>query len=296
MNHLLLFVLFLGLGTSFARGATLEAYGDSLTSGAFAKTKLVGMTPGQLKPILSDVSLYFITKDSNLLKPYGGPDDVWARFIADRYETLGVPQTVINRAIGGEKSDGLLAQVKKVNYSSAPGTRAFFFVGHNDICPKLNATPDKLASELIANYEKALKQWDSMHQGATAYILPLGNMTQLYETLYGYVWYESPTHEKYTCDANWNLYFPFCPPLAKFAKEGKIREVLTPRLELINRRLSQMALEFSKSSERNRYVFLERVYDSHYVKDYAAVDCFHLSPQGQHELSNNIWKELRANE
>lgn len=281
------------LSTSL-QAVTVEAFGDSLTHGFFAKTALAGSTPAYALGVVGDLVLFKITNDASYVDKYGGPQNAWPRIVADALTEAGASSPVNNLAVTGGSSKGLLAQVDKLKYTGAKDVRAFFFIGHNDLCPGLMESAETLAKKFVANYERALVKWDATHDGSTAYILPVGNVTEVYEVLSNYVWFESTNGEKYKCDTNWSIYFPYCPVYSELLKEGKLRQVLTPRIDLMNKQLEQLVHHFSKSTNRNRFFYLDKLHEAKFQSNLAAVDCFHLSAQGQKSLSEAVVKELKS--
>ena len=65
--------------------------------------------------------------------------------------------------------------IHRTGKSKDPKAKAFFFIGHNDLCKNTN-TPEEIADAFEANYLDALNYWESNHRGGTAYLMPVGKI------------------------------------------------------------------------------------------------------------------------
>lgn len=271
---------------------TIETFGDSLTAGALAKTSVMGLTPGTVSKILSDLSMYSLTSDLKYIKPYGSFEDAWPAYLRYLLATQGETVQVNNFASIGEKTFGLESQVNSVLYSGDKEISAFFFIGHNDLCTELNKSPEVIAKQFVRYYRRALTRWDKTHFGSKAYILPVGNVDQVFQRLKGYVWYENSNGQKFSCDDSWRVYFPYCRCFHELMKQGKLNEVVSSRIEAMNSVLETLVKEWAKLSNRNEYVFLKSLLNVDYIPQYFAADCFHMSRMGQKQMANAIFETL----
>lgn len=285
-------IIFLSLILFFPRLAKpviLETFGDSLTHGIMARTSVENSNPTLVSTIMSDITKYGLTKDLGYVERYGNRGDAWPTYLKDELQQeTAQPIQVENHAVLGHESSDLEGQVKQIQFSSSSDVRALFFIGHNDLCPSLDQTVEVLANRFETSYRKALKLWDSLHDGATAYILPVGNVDEVFTLLNQYVWFEAENGDKFKCNDNWGLYFPYCRKFGVLAKQGKIKEVLRPRLNALNRVLSDLVEEMGQRSSKNRFRFLRSMSSNPYVIPYFAVDCFHLSSEGQRVLAHQV--------
>jgi lysophospholipase L1-like esterase len=282
----------LGLCVSFCQGqiTKIEAFGDSLTAGFLSNTRVVQASPlFEVSRIVSDLAAYRFFHDTKFLKQHQDPTWAWPQRLAERIAPEGEKIEVRNYAVSGAFTRDLLTQVSNAP-KAVQGTWSFFLIGHNDLCGN-HATPDSIAETFKSLYRKALAAWDQNHQGAVGFLVPVGAIYRVYQALDGYVWHQS-SKGALSCRDSWRPYFPYCPSYAHLQANHQLEAFLAPKIEAMNHALGDLVDEWNKKSSRNRFLYLSGVHDKSYEPKYFAVDCFHLSPEGQEELSKSVQETI----
>ncbi|MBI4404253.1 MAG: hypothetical protein HY537_08835 [Deltaproteobacteria bacterium] len=283
---LLFYVLF--NFANHAQATIIEAFGDSLTAGMLSYTNVENAPPlTDVSRILSDFAKYAITKNPVHIEPHERRDIAWPKQLSN-ITTLG--SEVLSYAVSGAKTKELITQVQKAT-SDSP-TLSFFFIGHNDLC-KNTKSPDEIAQEYKSNFEWALTQWHITHSDSTAVFIPVGKMYRAYQVLEHVIWHRPVGNVTYSCKDSWQKLFPYCPSYYHMQKEGQLEAFLRPRIEAMNTALDALANEWENKGLKNHFRYLKEVYSAtDYEPGFFAVDCFHLSQNGQQALAQAIAREL----
>lgn len=269
---------------------TVEAYGDSITAGFLSYTDVTA-PPGieEVGRIFNDLFQYIAFKNPARLPRHHSPQLAWPKVLADMLGARGERVQVRNFAKSGDHVYDLTAQIGRAPEVTSPAA-AFFFIGHNDMC-KDGGTPDEVAAFFVKHYEKALSDWDKKHAGATAYVMPMGDIYRVFKALQGVVWQKNATGNL-TCETSWLRYFPYCPAHAHRLQDGTLQQFIEPKLSAINRALVDLVEKLKLSKRGNRYVFLDKVLTRPYEPDYFAIDCYHLSARGQREVATDVFDSI----
>ncbi len=234
--------------------------------------------------IISDLAMFIMTKDRKHAAKHHAPELAWPTLLAKRLNLK-----VNNQAVSGAHGFEMRAQVERVKKTSAP-VKAFFFVGHNDLCNNLD-DPKNIGAAFTEEVGDALAEWDRRHSGSVAYLIPVAKIHEVFRTLLTYVWHRGPQNN-YSCADSWTKFFPYCPSHYGKAKVGALDAYMAPRLDAMNDGLDQLALEFTKQSPSNRFYYLKDAHDVSYDPDLFAVDCFHLSAKGQKTIADRLEQML----
>jgi len=287
MMFYVLFHLFL----SPVKANTIESYGDSLTAGMLSGTSAVEVSHfDSVNRILKDFASYIFTRDPRYISPHVRPDLAWPTHLAAFLSDPNHPIRVRNFARSGAKLGELLQQVAAL-HSQSGSTRAFFFIGHNDLCNQA-LSPDQLGEHFRQTYDRVLEEWDRKHRDAVAFILNVGEIHRLYETMDGHIWYRSVDRD-FSCADSWTRLFPYCPAHYRKFRNNTLRTDLISKLQAIGDSLQDTAQSWEKRSRRNHYRFLESTEGITFERSYFALDCFHLSTRGQIELAQTILRRIR---
>lgn len=287
-------LLFVGVtlaATSFSAEPTvyMEAYGDSLTAGFLCGSRLTDKQDlKSVSDIVSDMAMFLITQNTKYLTSHHRQDLAWPARYAKRLSDRGKRVALRNMAVSGARTWELTKQVQRASQLGKP-SRAFFFIGHNDLCHS-KQTPNQIAAQYVAQYTRAIREWDSKHQDSTAYFIPILRMDRIYSSLKDYVWYEGP-RVKYSCTDSWEKLFPYCPSFSQLAKKGDLEKIIVPKIRAMNAALQKKAHDWEKDSKNNNaYKFLDVPETKNVGPDFFAVDCYHLSHVGQETVSVEIDK------
>ena len=292
MQFLALGLLLLFPCSSRAQTIILEAFGDSLTAGLLAHTNTTHHNElSDVSVILSDLTMFKLTKDRSYLLKHERPQSAWPQVLANLLSTKKTQFEVRNYGLSGARSDTLESQVNQAKaVSEADPTIAFFFIGHNDLCHNTES-PEMLVSDYSTNFNKAISEWDRRHKGSKAYFMSIAEINRIYPLLDNHVWYEGDKG-RYRCNENWERLFPYCISHYKKFQEKTLDSYLVPRIEAINHSLFAMAEEWKKKSTRNQYFHIEMDSRAEFKKNYFAVDCYHLSKDGQAFVTDQIIKQI----
>jgi lysophospholipase L1-like esterase len=263
----------------------IETFGDSLTRGYFAELSLTArpLTPLQVR--LAFAKLASTLGNRERLDAQARPDLAWPKFLS---ETLtqndeAIPQ-LINQSSVNTTSGDLLRQVNGIPESKKP-TAAFFFMGHNDLCDRHKTPDDLLQTRFRRAYQQALEKWNDRHQNSVAYLLPIGNIAEVYTKLWKHPW---SADKRQTCEFTYTNYAPLCPHFAELTANNKIVDVVGGRRKKLNDDLKELADTLTRQSKNNRFVYLEKLEGLELRPDYFSIDCFHLSEAGQRALADAI--------
>ena len=275
--------------TGLAQDITIETYGDSLTAGFLSGTNVTAAPPlDVLSKIWSDLVMFKMSGDRKYLAPHHRADLAWPAQLAKSWKTGGINVSVKNYAVSEDRTKDLLQQLKGARPTEHAAS--FFFIGHNDLCDN-NDSPEAIGAQFAKEYGAALKAWDEKNHGATAYLVPVGDIYRVYKLLEGVVWHNR-SGRSYRCDDSWTKFFPYCTSYYKMLKAGTLEETLAPRINAMNAALENLAKDWTKNSKRNRFKSITNMQAKPYEKDYFAVDCFHLSDVGQAAIAENFAKEI----
>jgi lysophospholipase L1-like esterase len=274
--------------SALAVNATMEIYGDSLTAGFLDSTSVVSPpTLPEISSIISDLALYKLTNDENLIHKHEGRDNAWPADLAHLVEaaTPNLNLTVQNLAVSGATTSELASQIKDAPDASEYG---MFFIGHNDLCKDTDSV-DTVAAKFSASFETAVRIWDKDHSNAKGYLIPVGQIQRVYDTLHGLVWYQGAV--QYKCEDSWTKFFPYCPSYADMYANGTLDAFLGPRIDAMNNSLAALAQKMNGSSAHgNHYEYVAGIDKETYEKEYFAIDCYHLSELGQSTLAEKIYQ------
>ena len=197
---------------------------------------------------------------------------------------------VRNHARSGNKSWELINQVREVKSTETPVV-AFYFLGHNDLCTNED-TPETFGERYQNTMREALQEWDRRHQKSVVYLMPIGEISRVYETLDGYVWRKTAAGS-FSCQDSWMNYFPYCRSYYQKHVEKTLRSELEPKITQMNASLSRLALELTGQSSGNRFYYLEGINQGPYRPKDFAVDCFHLSSNGQKVIAEAVYHAIK---
>ena len=288
---ILIFVAFYSV--TQAQAMIMETYGDSLTAGLLDYTNINGKNElEKVSSILSDLTMFKLTQDRSFLKKHERAEYSWPNLLAQKLTGGSSNIEIRNYALTGARTNALMEEVKKATTTTdADDVIAFFFIGHNDLC-HTKGSAEELKSEFTSNFFSALRDWDRKHLGARAYLISVAEVQYLYPVLDGITWYDGPK-AKYRCNENWENLFPYCPAFYKKYKEGSLNEYLNPRIKEINDSLTEIVDTMKTESQRNQYFRVEMTPGAHFKSDFFAVDCYHLSSQGQSFVADQIYQSMR---
>jgi len=295
MKHLIFYILFL-LPTTvvFPQSVVLEAFGDSLTAGLLDYTNVTHQNELEtVSHILSDLAMFKLTKDRSYLKKHEQNDLAWPQLLAEQLKTSEVNFEVRNYGVSGAKSETLYDEVVNappVSPRLQSQSIAFFFIGHNDLCHNSNTT-ENLASEYSSNIDRAIEAWDKTHEGSRGFLVSVAEVQRIYPLLEGQTWYES-SRGRYRCNESWDKLFPYCPVFFRKHKEGTLENYLTPRVEALNKALEDLTQKWRNKSSRNQFFHIQMAPGSDFRKNFFAVDCYHLSNEGQAFVSDQIFRAI----
>ncbi len=268
-------------------GYQIEAFGDSITAGFVSDTSAVDAPPlKEVSHLVSDLAMYFVTKDRRYVDPLQKKDLAWPSVVAAELgKQLGQALTVENLAVSGSRIADLSKQVEKIQ-GNVIGSRSFFFAGHNDLC-HTNGGPEVFTQNFTREYTKALTYWDEHHTQSVAYIIPVADIHRVYRKMQGFVWFHGGDG-KYSCNDSWEKLFPYCRANYHRLQANTLEDYFIPRLGAINSAIEQVVHDFNEKSTRNRYYFLSDVRNMTLDTNYFAVDCYHLSVEGQKHLADGV--------
>jgi lysophospholipase L1-like esterase len=289
-----LLVLCFSLVGFSADSLRMETYGDSLTAGFLANTSLKKpLEISEMSGLLEKLAFGFLQKNRELLKKLEANDKAWPYFLSENLKDEGKQVSdLMNLAISGSKSSGLLSQVQ-AGGATQKYTWGFFFVGHNDLC-HVKGDEAALVQQFDEHLNAALTEWDRNHRNSVMFLIPTGPIYQLYPVLDNYVWFQSK-EKTFRCQDAWTKYFPYCARFYLRYKKGELESHLKPRGDSLNQALSQMAHEWIKKSGRgNRFFYLEAQWPLPLQPEYFALDCYHIAEEGQRIFAQNILNALKS--
>lgn len=292
MRHLLAVILLLTPVLAFPQTAVIEAFGDSLTAGLLNYTNVTRQNElTTVSEILSDLAMFKLTKDRDYLKKHEHGAIAWPQLLANHLKTPEVSFEVRNYGMSGAKSEVLYDEVTHATpVSTDTQTIAFFFIGHNDLCHN-QGSEEELSADYGENVNRALEVWDRTHKGAKAFLVSVAEVHRIYPLLDGQVWF-SGEKGRYRCNESWDKLFPYCPAFYKKFKQGKLDEHLAPRVDAVNRKLEELSLEWRNRSTRNQYFHIQMAPGADFRKQFFAVDCYHLSHDGQAFVAEQIFNAI----
>jgi lysophospholipase L1-like esterase len=276
-----------------AQPLAVEAYGDSITAGFLSHTSVTQAPPlKEVSGIISDLAMFFMSGERKHILKQHAPQNSWVALFAKRFDPNG-PSLLSNYAVTGARTWQLVSQVRK-QLPQKNATRAFFFIGHNDLCNNLDQ-PEVIADTYEREFNLALREWDKTHHNSDAYLIPVSDIHRVYAALGGQVW-KKGTGTQYSCADSWTKFFPYCTSHYSKHKAGTFENYMKPRLEEMNKALDRLALALSKETASNRFHYLKDAHDVPYEPEFFAVDCFHLSPKGQSTLAARMEQMVRDRE
>jgi lysophospholipase L1-like esterase len=293
MRHLLLSISALLSSFAFSQTIVMETYGDSITAGLFDYTNITENNElSYVSAILSDLSSFKLTKDRTFLKKHEQSEFSWPTYLTSRLKDSETQFEIRNFALSGAKSDGLMEEVTNAPKPEANrNVIAFFFIGHNDLCHHKGSV-ENLGQEYLTNVQTAIEEWDKKHQDARAYLVSVAEVQNIYPILDEFVWHDGP-RARYRCNENWKHFFPYCPAFYNRHKQGTLNSYVAPRLEAVNGSLDKIVETMKRSSGRNQYFRVNKSSGTELKKEYFAVDCYHLSRNGQDFLAEQIYEAIK---
>ncbi|NBX75902.1 MAG: hypothetical protein EBQ92_05065 [Proteobacteria bacterium] len=287
-------VLFFSLVGFSSESIRMETYGDSLTAGFLANTSLKkSLELSEMSALLEKLAFGFLQKNRELLKEFEANDKAWPYFLSESLKEEGKHiSDLMNLAISGSKSSGLLSQVQMAG-GTQRYTWAFFFIGHNDLC-HVKGDESALIHQFDEHLSAALTEWDKNHQNSVLFLIPTSPIYQLYPVLENYIWFQSE-QKTFRCQDAWTKYFPYCAPFYLRYKKGELESYLKPRADSLNQSLSHMAHQWGKKTERgNRFFYLEAQWPLPLQPEYFALDCYHIAEEGQRIFARNILNAIKS--
>ena len=238
---------------------------------------------------MSGLVMYVATKDGKYLAPYEKRNKAWPAVLSKLLLKGTEPIEVKNVAVTASVTAQLTKQVMTVQPSDNP-TVAFFLTGHNDLC-HFDGTTTALSQKLKGEYEEALRYWDSSHEGATAYLIPVADVYKVYEVLDGYKWFDEGG-KTYTCNDSWERLFPYCVSHYRKFQSGTIKEYALPRITAVNHALEDLATKMNRESKKNQFRYVRLDNPIEVEQKIFAMDCYHLSEYGQNYVARKIYQNL----
>ncbi len=283
---------------AFSKPVILEAYGDSLTAGFLAGEKNLEDSPTlpEVSKLLSDLALYLLTGEDKYRTPHEYPASAWpARLAKKLKDGLGVDVEIHNYGMTGADTILVKDQLKKLPDGVRKKAIAVVFIGHNDFADGADIT----AAAMIERHRKALNdffsEWDKAHLNSNLFLIPVGEVYRVYQSLRGYKWYTSDLHA-YTCEDSWDNFFPYSRFYAQLQKQGKLESFFLPRLDAFHKTERRTAWEWNWLTFRNTFYVLENKKTFPYVPENFAVDCFHLASNGQEALAQIVYQRMLSSE
>ncbi len=265
----------------------IEAYGDSLTKAFLSNTSLTEPPAiDEIGSIYTDLINFKLRNDRSYLERHEPAALSWPVQLAQMLYP-GEPIPVRNAAVTGARTDYLEYEVQSLG--SAQNALSFIFVGHNDMCGN-PASSSQLAAQYRGYLDRALSKWEATHKNSQLFLLPIGEIFRVYETLQGVVWQRS-SERTFTCEDSWRKLFPWCPSYYRKFAAGTLKAELEPKLEAMDDELEAIAAS-KVSSKGNRYHYLKGIQKADYDVSEFAVDCFHLSAQGQKALARAVYQGM----
>lgn len=263
---------------------TLETYGDSLTAGMLSNTNVTQVDSlSSVETILEDFASYSLTHDPKYISPHEVRSLAWPMKLSTWLHT----HTVHNHAVSGARVEHIPSQVEGASLAPA---FAFFFIGHNNLCANV-ATEKELEETIYHHMNKTLEMWDSKHLNSRAYLLPVGDIPGVYETLSKHVWY-SRAGKVFTCENSWTRFFPYCRMHFEKFKKDELRAYLSPRIRAMNQALNHLSEQWNGRSKKNSFEYLKMLEGIELKKNYFALDCYHLSEAGQQTLAEQVYRGI----
>jgi len=292
MRNAFLAIFVVGLSQVWALETpqVIETYGDSVTAGFMSHTNVTA-PPNltTLSGLLSDLATFVANGDKKKLEKLHARTLSWAV----KLKELWGADTVHNYAVTRARTKDLLTQLKHRRPVDADlSVASIFFMGHNDLCHAKDSEEDFIAT-FRKEYNEAIEAWDNEHDGATLYLLPIGDLDRLYKKLDNFQWLNQGSY-KFSCNDSWDSLFPFCRENAKRKRDGTLSEYLVPRTQKMRAVMADLAVAWSKKETGNHFVFLDDVLSGDYKREYFAVDCYHLSEVGQTVLAQDILRSMKA--
>lgn len=293
MRHLFLVISVFLSSITFSQTTVMETYGDSLTTGLLNYTNITENNElNSVSAILSDLSTFKLTNDRSFLKKHEWAEFSWPAYLTSRLKNTETQFEIRNFALSGARSNELIEEVAKAPQPEANrNVIAFFFIGHNDLCYH-KGNPESLSQDYFNNVQRAIEEWDKKHQDARAYLISVAEVQNIYPVLDELVWHDGP-RARYRCNENWTLFFPYCPTFYKKHKQGTLNDYLIPRVEALNESLDKIVETMKRNGGRNQYFRLNKSMGAEFRKEYFALDCYHLSRNGQEFLANELYQAIK---
>ncbi len=265
------------------RPSKIEAYGDSLTAAFLANTNVTNApSSSEVSAIYTDLANFKIKNDRRLLERHEPRHLSWvAELTSLLFPQDNIP--IINVAVTGAKSWQLPGEIQAVGPQE--NTAAFIFIGHNDFCEP-DSSPEAMAKTYRGELDKALTIWEANHKNSTMHLVPIGEIYRVYQTLKGYVWHKA-TDNNFSCEDSWRKLFPWCPAHYRKFANGTLEKEMAPKMEAMDAELEKI-VENATSTKGNKYRYLKGVQKVDYEPYAFAVDCFHLSAEGQKAFGKSV--------
>lgn len=264
---------------------SIEAYGDSLTSGFLADTQLTPKRPFyEMGQLMFQLGLTLGKEEK--LQTFSRFELAWPKKLS---EIAGSNPKLSNWAVPNVGVDALVNQADQM--PETQGASAFVFIGHNDLCRTVGWTDGQVADYFKVHIENGVKKWEEKHQNSTLYFLPVGRMDKVYQKLWDFKWNETDRTTN-RCRDIYLKYIPMCLPIAELALKGKVESVIGERAKKMNRVLEDVAQK-NNGGNKNRYQYLSSMEKVEFKEDLFAMDCFHLSAEGQKQLAETVWKAIQ---
>jgi lysophospholipase L1-like esterase len=288
---LIIILVFLFHFVDSAHSTTVEGYGDSLTSGFFNYTHAwepFWETQAQRQNLrMYALAHNFFPRRANArLATEEDRNRAWLAKLGAKMQTIYGDVRWINRGVTMARARDLFGQIVRPE-PVQERVFAFFFMGHNDLCETGTNGFDTQA--FVNQYHAGLAHWDANHQNATAFLIPIGDIPRVFQTVDRYIWNQSPRGEFLTCQEIRQRFFPFCQ---KAYAPGGSPAIVSMNRWYLNDSLAVLAAYWSQIGKPrgNRYVYLEGALDEPYYPQYFGADCFHLSEAGHDAVADSIFR------
>ncbi len=201
----------------------------------------------------------------------------------------GASLQVLNVAVPGEKTEGILAQAEAIVDAMKSGNYASvkyitLMIGANDACSKdfENGTP---LQDMTEQMRAAFKKLADIRQDEPIRILVSG-MPRIPDL--GRAEFANTTSALgYSCRAIRRIH-GFCKSLLNWEGEAEYAK----KLEVVKDRnllLGTMVREASAAYSNMQVVFTDQFYNTDIKPAWLSADCFHPNTTGQTELANRLW-------
>jgi lysophospholipase L1-like esterase len=286
--------VFLLCSALFSQDYLFEIYGDSLSAGFYSDTNLANNKKSSYE-ITDDIKQFLTFKTSKddvekqkVLSKYERRDLMWAQKLKGLFPSTHNIR-VENYAQSGGRAYHLPNQIAQKGIEK-DSTVAFVFIGHNDLCGDYIKEAE-IADYYQQNLNQAITTWDQRHKNSKLIVIPLAEVYNLYPALTKFLWLQEKTAKLY-CEDSWRLLFPYCTENYKQFKANQLEKNMLPKLKNIATAANETIEAWRKKSTSNEYYYLKDFKMGKFLPKFFAVDCYHLSEDGQQAFANELFPKL----